>query len=213
MVRRTKEEALATRAQILDAAEQVFHARGVARTTLAEIATAAGVTRGAIYWHFSNKVDLFHAMLERVRLPLQELARASESDDEPDPLGRLRELLVTLMRQVALDDKVRRINDILFHKCEFNDELCDLRQQAQQASHECDLRLELSLRNAVNKGQLPATLDTNHAAICVRACVDGMLAHWLLVPESFALDQQAARMVDAMLDMLRLSSHLRHTCQ
>ena len=47
MVRRTKEEAQVTRAQILEAAEQAFYERGVARTTLADIATLAGVTRGA----------------------------------------------------------------------------------------------------------------------------------------------------------------------
>ena len=49
MVRRTKEEAQETRSQILEAAEKAFYERGVARTTLADIAALAGVTRGAIY--------------------------------------------------------------------------------------------------------------------------------------------------------------------
>ena len=71
MVRRTKEEALETRDRILDTAEQVFSERGVARTSLADIADAAGVTRGAIYWHFKNKGDLFSAMLDRVALPME----------------------------------------------------------------------------------------------------------------------------------------------
>ena len=61
MVRRTKEEALETRSKILEAAEQAFYERGVARTTLADIATLAGVTRGAIYWHFSNKAEIGRA--------------------------------------------------------------------------------------------------------------------------------------------------------
>ena len=47
MARRTKEEAQATRVQILDAAERVFHAQGVSRASLAEVAKAAGVSRGA----------------------------------------------------------------------------------------------------------------------------------------------------------------------
>jgi TetR/AcrR family acrAB operon transcriptional repressor len=55
MVRRTKEEAAATRDSILDAAEILFAKNGVSRTTLQHIATAAGVTRGAIYWHFVDK--------------------------------------------------------------------------------------------------------------------------------------------------------------
>ena len=55
MVRRTKEEAKQTRSQILAAAEKVFYDRGISRTTLAEIAEIAGVTRGAIYWYFRTR--------------------------------------------------------------------------------------------------------------------------------------------------------------
>jgi len=55
MARCTKEKALETRERILDAAEDVFDDNGVSNTSLADIATAAGVTRGAIYWHFTNK--------------------------------------------------------------------------------------------------------------------------------------------------------------
>ena len=57
MARRTKEEALATRHALLDAAERVFGRRGVARTSLVEIAEEAGVTRGAVYWHFKDKAS------------------------------------------------------------------------------------------------------------------------------------------------------------
>lgn len=96
MVRRTKEEAQETRSQILEAAEQAFYERGVARTTLADIAARAGVTRGAIYWHFSNKSDLLQALLDTLHEPLDELARASESEDEVDPLGCMRKLLIHL---------------------------------------------------------------------------------------------------------------------
>ena len=81
MARRTKEEALETRGRILDAAEAVFHEKGVAHASLAEIAETAGVTRGAIYWHFKDKADLFHAMMLRVTLPMAaSLAKAVASD-------------------------------------------------------------------------------------------------------------------------------------
>ena len=70
MVRQTKENAELTRQRIIDAARQVFLARGVSRTSMEQIATAAGVTRGAVYWHFSNKTELFSVMREQVFLPL-----------------------------------------------------------------------------------------------------------------------------------------------
>ncbi|QZP35681.1 efflux system transcriptional repressor EmhR [Pseudomonas sp. DR48] len=209
MVRRTKEEAQETRSQILEAAEKAFFERGVARTTLADIATLAGVTRGAIYWHFSNKADLVQAMLDTLQEPLDEMARASESEDELDPLGCMRKLLIHLFHQVALDPKTRRINEILYHKCEFTDEMCDLRQQRRTVSLDCNVRIALALSNAVNRGQMPEDLDTARAAVSLHAYIDGMLYQWLLAPDSFLLHTDAERWVDAGLDMLRLSSSLR----
>ncbi|SEI13197.1 efflux system transcriptional repressor EmhR [Pseudomonas asplenii] len=210
MARRTKEEAQETRKQILEAAEKAFYERGVARTTLADIATLAGVTRGAIYWHFSNKADLVQAMLDSLREPLDDMAKASEDQDGPDPLGCMRRLLIHLFQQIALDPKVRRINEILFHKCEFTDEMCDLRRQRRAVSLDCNAHIELALRNAVNRGQLPEDLDTARAAITLHAWVDGILYKWLLVPDSFDLNKDAERWVDTGLDMLRLSPRLRN---
>ena len=209
MVRRTKEEAQETRAQILVAAEKAFYERGVARTTLADIATLAGVTRGAIYWHFSNKADLVQAMLDTLHEPLEEMAKASESEDELDPLGCMRKLLIHLFHQIALDPKTRRINEILFHKCEFTNEMCYLRQQRVSASLECNERIGLALSNAVNRGQLPENLDTARAAISLHAYIDGILYQWLLAPDSFELHAEAERWVDTGLDLLRFSPSLR----
>ena len=198
MVRRTKEEALETRSKILAAAEQAFYERGVARTTLADIATLAGVTRGAIYWHFSNKAELVQAMLDSLHEPLDELAKASENQNEIDPLGCTRQLLIHLFRQVAIDPKTRRINEI-----------CDFRAQRQVAMVDCNSRIELALSNAIHRQQLPETLDVRRAAISLHAYIDGILGQWLLVPDSFDLYQGAESWVDTALDMLRLSPSLR----
>ncbi len=210
MVRRTKEEAQETRSNILEAAEQAFYERGVARTTLADIAALAGVTRGAIYWHFSNKAELVQAMLDSLHEPLEELAKASESQDELDPLGCTRKLLIHLFRQVAIDPKTRRINEILFHKCEFTDEMCDLRRQRQVASVDCNGRIELALSNAIHREQLPKNLDARRAAIFLHAYIDGILGQWLLVPDSFELHKEAESWVDIGIEMLSLSPSLRN---
>ncbi len=209
MARRTKEEAEETRIQILDAAERVFYDKGVSRASLAEIASDAGVSRGAIYWHFENKVDLFQALCERLRSPLEELARASESERESDPLGRMRQLLVRLLLRLVDDPQSRRITEILQHKCEYTDDLGDLRRRMQAFGVECDQRIARTLANAVGKGQLPADLDCPRAAVAVHAYMDGLQANWLLVPEGLDLEHQAEAMVDALLDMLRFSPALR----
>ena len=90
MVRRTKEEAQETRSRIIDAAEQVFHSKGVASASLEEIAAAAEVTRGAIYWHFKDKAELFDAMMQRVVLPVEDMLETTSCGGVTDPLEMLR---------------------------------------------------------------------------------------------------------------------------
>ena len=70
MVKKSKEDAELTRKRIITAAREVFLSRGVSRTTLEHIATQANVTRGAIYWHFKNKTEIFQAIREQVLLPV-----------------------------------------------------------------------------------------------------------------------------------------------
>ena len=103
MARRTKEEAAATRDSILDAAEKLFVEQGVSRTTLQHIASEAGVTRGAIYWHFDDKSALFNAMMDRVRLPLEAELQVLDESESADPLDDLRNYVMAVLRRTVND--------------------------------------------------------------------------------------------------------------
>lgn len=205
MVRRTKEEAAETRNQILDAAEQIFFEKGVSRTSLADIAHGAGVTRGAIYWHFANKGDLFTAMFDRSLLPLDELIEASQDVRETDPLNRLRDIFIWCMRNIALDEQRRRVFDILFLKCEFVEDMGPVRTRHQTNIREAREKIERGLANAVDKGQLPERLDTNHATTLLHALFSGVLYDSLMLPESINLERDAERIIDSFFDVLRFS--------
>ena len=209
MVRRTKEEAQETRNSILDAAERVFFEKGVSRTSLADIAQAAGVTRGAIYWHFAHKGDLFTEMFDRVLLPLDELKAASQDPNEPDPLGRLMEICTVCLRDTANDPRRRRVFDILFLKCEFVEEMGPVMIRYQTNMREGLLKIEGGLRNAISKGQLPADLDTRIAATMVHAFISGSLRDMLFLQAATDFSKHAEQMVAGMFDALRLSPALR----
>jgi TetR/AcrR family transcriptional regulator, acrAB operon repressor len=209
MVRRTKEEALETRNSILDAAERVFFEKGVSRTSLADIAQAAGVTRGAIYWHFANKGDLFTEMFDRVLLPLDELKAASLNPEEADPLGRLIDICIVCLRDTANDPRRRRVFDILFLKCEFVEEMGPVMARYQNNMRDGLESIKGGLRNAISKGQLPADLDVTRAASTIHAFVSGSLRDMLFLPGALDFSEHAEKMVNAMFDALRLSPALR----
>lgn len=68
MARASKEQSEATAARVLLTARRLFTARGYGGVGLEEIAAQAGVTRGAVYHHFTSKVGLFEAVLAGVQL-------------------------------------------------------------------------------------------------------------------------------------------------
>ena len=203
MVRRTKEEAQETRTRILDAAEQVFSEKGVSRTSLADIAQTAGVTRGAIYWHFANKGELFTEMFDRVLLPLDELKAASVDPNEADPLGRLIDICTVCLRGTANDPHRRRVFDILFHKCEFVEEMGPVMARYQNTMREGLTNIQTCMRNAISKGQLPADMNVPVAASMVHAFISGSLKDMLFVPEVLDFGRHARQMVESMIDALR----------
>ncbi len=209
MARSTKEEALETRNRILDAAEDVFHANGVSRTSLAHVAEAAKVSRGAIYWHFRNKGDLFDAMCERVRLPMEDVAAAGKDVREMDPLQQLRKTILFVLHEVRHNPHSRKVLGIVFHKCEFVEAAGPIIERQQDVFLRGRADLETILRNAVARSQLPSDLDTALAAIMLQAQIDGLINISLFTPDSADFDAHAERMVDAAIEMLRCAPSLR----
>ncbi len=209
MAKKTKEEALETRSMILDTAECVFNEKGVSGTTLADIAAAAGVTRGAIYWHFKNKADLFEAMCERVRLPMETMTAEGAEDWVTDPMGELRKAVDYFFMKVATDEHHHRVFDILFNKCEFVEQLGPIIDRDARVRELFRERFERIFSNAVRLGQLPENTNIPLAVNAYTSFAKGIMRSWLLEPDSFDLHRDGMRMMDGYFDMLTLSPALQ----
>ena len=203
MARRTKEDAQATRTQLLDTAEVVFREKGVSRTTLADIASAAGVTRGAIYWHFENKADLFVAMCDRATLPLEALFASVADPELPDPMAKLREGCIEVLQQAEQDQRCRRVFEILNFKCEFVDDLAPTMLRRKECRQGAKDIIERNLALAIERGQIPPATDIRRAAIGLFSYIDGLIINWSMEPDSYSLAEQAGALIDIYLDGLR----------
>lgn len=199
MARRTKEEALETRNALLDAAELVFELRGVAGTALQEVAETAGVTRGAVYWHFSDKVDLFNAMMDRAILPFEQQWLLASAADAADPLARLRELLCDILRQTATEPRLQRVLAISTQKVEYVGELSGIRERHLRVREQALRRIEGLLRLAAASGQLAEGLSAGAAARALHSLVDGLIANWMLDRDAFDLRRVGRTAVDQLI--------------
>ena len=85
--------------KILDAAEKTFIERGVSAAGMAEIADAAGCSRGTLYRYFESRHELHLAYVKRVALVIQERVREQVAGVE-DPQQRLVEYILQTVREV-----------------------------------------------------------------------------------------------------------------
>jgi TetR/AcrR family acrAB operon transcriptional repressor len=195
--RRTKEDALATQARILDMAEIEFQRRGVSRTSLLDIARAAGVTRGAVYWHFRDKADLFNAMMNRVTLPLEEEINRSADPALADPLAHVRESFLAALRKTVTDPQARRVFEIALHKVEYVDELQAVRERRLNGLRGRVGHVERGLRRAQRLGQLSTDVGAHAAALGLHSLVDGLIQNWMLDPDAFDLVRTGQQVINA----------------
>lgn len=205
MARRTKEDALATRHQLLDAAQQVFAEKGVSRTSLNDIAQAAGASRGAIYWHFKNKADVFNAMLERITLPMEGALHQSGQGEGQDFLAELLAAILDAMRRITSDEPTRRVFEVAFHKVEYVDDLLAVKARQVQSHADAVQRMQQALQDARERRGLAPLESPAAVAHGFHALVVGLIQSWLLAPEVFELVKTAEIAIDAYLNGLGLA--------
>ncbi|HEY0201725.1 MAG TPA: TetR family transcriptional regulator [Burkholderiaceae bacterium] len=204
MARRTKEEAQATRAHLLDAAELLFHARGVARTSLGDIAKAAGVTRGAVYWHFRDKADVFNAMLDRVTLPLEDACNSTRAST-CDLLENLRTGVVDFLRKLVTDERTRRVFEIAIFKAEYVDDMQAAHLRHARACANFRARIESDLRQIARGSGVTLPMPAAMAAMGLHALLDGLFQNWILEEGNFDLVKVGRKTMDAYFAGLGLS--------
>lgn len=187
MPRRTKADALATRHALLDAAEQLFEEKGVSRTSLNDIAVAAGATRGAIYWHFKDKADLFNAMMERATGPLDQLLPDAQPGDPAPGMDLVYEAMVEALRRIATDDSLRRVMRIAIHRVEYVQELDAVQARHLTMHRQWLARNRSALERAFAERPWPAAVPPDIAALGLQVLVEGLLQGWLLDTAAFDL--------------------------
>jgi TetR/AcrR family acrAB operon transcriptional repressor len=163
------------------------------------VAQAAGVTRGAVYWHFRDKADLYNAMMDRAVLPFEAHWLQAAADDGDDPLGRLRALLLDILRRIATDERLQRVLVIASQKVEYVGDLAALRDRHLHRREQTLRRIEALLRLASSSGQLAAGVSPRAAARVLHSLVDGLIRNWVLDREAYDLQRVGRMALDAMM--------------
>ena len=188
-MRRTKAEANETRQQILLAAEKVFYEKGVAHASMEDVARAAGVTRGAIYWHFANRADLVLELTISLPLPQEELIARELEAENADILGVLERVGTEWIELLSVDEHRQRILSILL-RCDTTGEFARISERHNDIDDEHMQALEAAFAKAQHEGQLCARWTPRAAASQLRWVIKGLCSEWLLFGRRFDIARE-----------------------
>ena len=175
MPRRTKQEAEATRESILNAALDVIYEKGYARSTFVDIAKKIKLSKGAVYWHFKNKPDMFLALGRQMENNIEN--RLQSMFDKTYTLNDLKRILLKMILLIAEDDRLRKYYRIVFYRMEWTEELLPIKEFFDnQDVLMLDWIMEI-FDHAQTKNEILPEKNTHNIARALDAFVDGLIAY------------------------------------
>lgn len=177
-MRRTKEEAEATRVAILQSALNTFCEKGYAKTTFDEIAKRINLTKGSVYWHFRNKPDLLAALIDDYSKRQLEFLLQKQPKLCAESLNDILNHFLYRIEFIMSSESNQKICFFLVCQMEWSEGVLQklelLPQVAKSIKFWFDL-LEQSLLNLQKKGEISDRIDAKRLSHIIINCYCGML--------------------------------------
>jgi TetR/AcrR family acrAB operon transcriptional repressor len=196
-MRRTKEEAEITKQKIMDAALQLFKNKGVDATRLQDIAKAAGMTRGAIYWHFKNKLDILTTLM----LDMKERFEVRLKNFQEENGGAV-EKLERLIREIIMAHTAyERFQDLIIVMMSNYQISQNLRKHHLKAEFPTQFIETVSVltRQGMDEGTIRRDIDPNDIAWQVLILFTGSIITNLKFPNAYKVSDKSDRIVDCFM--------------
>ncbi|WP_432735701.1 TetR family transcriptional regulator [Maridesulfovibrio sp. FT414] len=198
MARKTKEEAEKTRQALLASAFKVFNDKGYAKTTLQDIAEDAGVTRGAVYWHFKNKIDLFEKLFDYAFMPVRDLL-FSKFEEKLPPQEMLSSLMQVWISHAGGDENFRAAFGIMFNKTEWSEELMPFKMKFREYEYKFIKRAEVIIEQGRKEGVFRDEIKPDIAAAQYFSLLLGLAQYTLFFPKEVDIANESESLIEMFM--------------
>lgn len=181
-----------TRGRILRAASHVFARHGFNGATMDDVAAEAGLTKGAIYWHFASKSELFLALLE-------------------EGMGRQYAQLPALVDSMTGMDRLAAILAESFVACKEQQDWPRLLLEFSVSARDTAVRERVrelyrlgdeigseATRKAQAEGRMAADVDPRAISLLISALLRGLLMTWVIDPGSMETEELIPKLAQVL---------------
>ena len=185
----------ATRAQILQSALMCFSEKGFHQTTMDDIVAQSGLSKGALYWHFKGKKELFIALIEWFMLQMGEQIDHAWTDDM-SAADKIRAMVeVTLAGSEQMVPFVKIFLDFWAQ----TPEDVQLQQIFASIIDEYETKLEEIINDGVASGEFQPVEDPRNLSLAMFAMLDALFLYYTLLGNKVEMHASARIAVDVML--------------
>jgi AcrR family transcriptional regulator len=191
---------VAKKAEILQVAMQVFAKKGVVKTKMIDIATAAGIGKGTIYEYFSSKEDIFSEAYTTVFQSMEKSLIEAVNSLE-DPIDKLRRLVDLSLQHFITESRefIGIMMDFWAEGIRRKDQhIIDLISLHEMYSKYRKLIAGI-LTEGIEKGQF-RNMDTHSMSAILIGSLDGLLLQWIMDQDLFDTKQLANTFMDVFLN-------------
>ena len=201
-MRRTKEEAAVTRITLLKTALTLFSTKGYAATSIDDITKAAKMTRGALYYHFTNKADLYNTLIEEVSATGANIVQQAVAEG-----GTFTEILkrVFIRQLVYIEEnkEARAVMELALFKTGTHPELQSGREKQIESGKLMIESIAQAMQIGVASGELRNDISPREMARSFVAFQNGIIQLWLAAPKTFSLKGSAGIFADILIAGLK----------
>lgn len=192
-----------TKHAIVEASMKLFAERGYHGVSVAQIAKATSLTKGALYWHFSGKAELFLTVLDRIRDNWQQtvMSRVEASDGA---IEKIEQLFEATGEMVANADKPHSMHLFLI-SAGSQPEMREFEDAIRAAYSGYFRTLADTLKEGQEAGDIRRDVDTESAAVGIIGCIEGIVLQARLYPPP-TIAAAIAEMKHHFIDSLRVTS-------
>jgi len=198
MARRTREEAEQTRQLLLATGLKLFSEQGVEATTLKQIAQVAGVTHGALYWHFRNRADLLQQIHHAWMLPFEPVWLEQCQALQQDALAALKLYLLGVLDGFEQDAEACALYRVFYQPVVLCNDLQPLSDSLEQNRELWLDQLRRFLKQARKQKQLRKKPDPVELAFTLQQAMNGLLHEWLRTGRCFGLKVRGEQLVELL---------------
>ena len=202
MARRTREEAEQTRQALLSTALKLFSQQGIAATTLKQVAQEAGVTHGAVYWHFRNRADLLQQIHHEFMLPFESQFLEQRQAVQQDALAALELYFLGVLGEFRRNAQAQQLYRVFYLQPTPVPDLASVQADIDGNRQLWLEQLKFFLKQARKQKQIRKKTVPVELADAIQRVLDGLLAHWLCQASDVDLRAQGKTLFGLIRDGL-----------